>query len=204
VLDVGCGTGHYSGRFAGDGCDALGIDLDPDMIAAARQRYPGASFIPMDMRDVRALKGTFDLAFCIGNVAPHIDRNAFGGVVSEVGRMLDPGGRWVLQTVNWDFVLRHHTYAFRPKELNEGRLRFLREYRDITESGVRFLTRLVADNRTLFEGEHKLFPVRAAEYVALHADSGFELLEHLADFQGTAFDPSGDSGSVFVFRKHSM
>jgi SAM-dependent methyltransferase len=201
VLDVGCGTGHYCGRFASDGCEAVGIDLDADMVAAAEEHYPQASFIQMDMRDIRALKGPFDLVFCIGNAAAHIDQEAFGSVVSDVGRMLDPAGRWVLQTVNWDYVLRHGTYAFRPKVLTGARLRFLREYRDITELGVRFLTRLMEDERTVFEGEDRLFPVRAAEYVALHAQHGFEPLWHLADFQGTAFDASVDSGSVFVFRK---
>jgi SAM-dependent methyltransferase len=203
VLDIGCGTGHYCGRLATDGVEAVGIDLDADMVAAARRRYPRASFVHMDMRDVGALEGLFDLVFCIGNVAAHIDREALGGVISEVARMLDRGGRWVLQTVNWDYVLQHDTYAFRPKVLNGGRLRFLREYRDMTESGVRFLTRLVAENRTVFEGEERLFPIRAAECLALHARPGFEPLCHLADFRGTPFDSAVDSGSVFVFGRRA-
>jgi len=40
ILDIGCGTGHYCGRFAGDGFDACGIDLDREMINTARKKYP--------------------------------------------------------------------------------------------------------------------------------------------------------------------
>jgi SAM-dependent methyltransferase len=203
VLDIGCGPGHYCGRFAADGFEAVGIDLDATMIAAAGRRYPQASFIRMDMRDVHALRGVFDLVFCIGNVAAHVDREALRRVALGVRRILRPAATWVIQVVNWDYVLQQRDYAFRPKPLEGGRLRFLREYRDITESGVRFITRLVADERTLYSGEVKLYPLRAADCELLHMGCGFALHGHFADFKGAAFVPTIESGSVFVFRSQS-
>ena len=36
ILDVGCGTGYFSRRFARDGHAVTGIDLDPAMVGFAR------------------------------------------------------------------------------------------------------------------------------------------------------------------------
>ncbi len=203
VLDIGCGPGHYCARFAVDGFEAIGIDLDATMIAAAGRRYPQASFIRMDMRDVHALRGTFDLVFCIGNVAAHIDREALRRVVLGVRRILRPAATWVIQVVNWDFVLQCRGYTFRPKPLEGGRLRFLREYQDITRSSVRFTTRLVANERTLYSAEAKLYPLPTADCERLHMACGFAVSGHFADFKGAAFIPTVESGSVFVFRSQS-
>jgi SAM-dependent methyltransferase len=63
VLDAGCGTGHYCGRFAADGLEAVGIDLDPEMIAIARKHYPAPAFHCLNMLDVETLPSPFDLAF---------------------------------------------------------------------------------------------------------------------------------------------
>jgi SAM-dependent methyltransferase len=203
VLDVGCGTGHYCGRFAEAGLQAVGIDLNEEMISSARRHYPQAVFTRMDMRDVQTLGGVFDLAFCIGNVAAHVGGDDLRRMILGVRGLLQPEGIWVLQVVNWDHILQHRTYAFRPKTLDSGRLRFLREYQDISEHGVRFVTRLIAEERTLYSGDVKLHPLRAVECELLHADCGFKLRGHFADFGGTPFSPTAESGSVFVFASPS-
>ncbi|MEJ2011183.1 MAG: methyltransferase domain-containing protein [Anaerolineales bacterium] len=44
VLDVGAGTGLFSEAFVQAGCQVTGLDVNPDMLAAARQIVPGADF----------------------------------------------------------------------------------------------------------------------------------------------------------------
>ena len=44
VLDVGAGTGLFSEAFLHAGCQVTGIDVNPDMLAAARRFVPGAAF----------------------------------------------------------------------------------------------------------------------------------------------------------------
>lgn len=201
VLDAGCGTGHYCGRFAADGLEAIGIDLDPEMIAVARRQYPVPAFHCLNMLDVGTLAPPFDLAFCIGNSAPHLTQEEFERFVHAVARLLVPGGAWLFQVINWDAVLATGTYPFRPRKLDRGDATFFREYRDVSESRIRFVTRLVAGTQTHFEGEVWLYPVRTQAHLDLHARHGFDLVGHYADFQRTPFEAQAHGGSVFVFRK---
>jgi SAM-dependent methyltransferase len=201
ILDAGCGTGHYCGRFAADGFEVAGIDLDPQMIEVARKGYPTPTFRCLNLLDVGTLSPPFDFVFCIGNVAPHLSQDDFARFVGAVGRILRPGGAWVFQIVNWDYVLAEGSYPFRPRKLGSGEAVFLREYRDVSESRVRFLTRLAAGNRTIFEGDVWLYPLRTDAYLRLHRERGFELVDHFADFQRAPYVAASEAGSVFVFRR---
>ncbi len=201
ILDAGCGTGHYAGRLAADGFEVVGIDVDPQMIDVARRNYPTPAFHCRNMTEVGALPAPFDFVFCIGNVAPHLTQEEFARVVGDVHAILRPGGVWVVQTVNWDYVLLHTPYTFPPKRLGAGEAVFLRAYRDVSESRVRFVTRLADGDRTVFEGDVWLYPLKADACARLHRDRGFERVEHVADFKRTPYAATADAGSVFVFRK---
>ena len=45
IIDLGCGIGQLSAQIAAKGCDVIGIDVDAEMIATARQKYPDIQFI---------------------------------------------------------------------------------------------------------------------------------------------------------------
>ncbi|MGE5335384.1 MAG: class I SAM-dependent methyltransferase [Nitrososphaerota archaeon] len=67
VLDVGTGSGVFAEEFVRRGLKLTGIDVNPDMIAAARQYVPSAQFqeAPADAQPFDA--GAFDLVF-LGHV----------------------------------------------------------------------------------------------------------------------------------------
>jgi 2-polyprenyl-3-methyl-5-hydroxy-6-metoxy-1,4-benzoquinol methylase len=44
ALDVGCGNGFMAGQLLAQGCDVVGIDLNPTGIEVARRRYPTGRF----------------------------------------------------------------------------------------------------------------------------------------------------------------
>lgn len=44
VADVGCGPGRLTAHLHGLGLSVFGVDLSPQMIAVARQAYPGLRF----------------------------------------------------------------------------------------------------------------------------------------------------------------
>jgi len=65
ILDIGCGTGEHSIRFAKKGYNVTGIDLSKVMIKQAREKVRGknlpAKFYVQDMREL-SLGRRFDVA----------------------------------------------------------------------------------------------------------------------------------------------
>ncbi|GAB2574780.1 class I SAM-dependent methyltransferase [Kribbella endophytica] len=66
LLDLGCGTGrHLAELVARLGVDAVGVDLQEQLVEYGRRRY-GVELLVGDMRSVR-LGRTFDVITCLGN-----------------------------------------------------------------------------------------------------------------------------------------
>lgn len=202
VLDLGCGTGHYCGRFAAAGHAATGLDLDAAMIAAAARAYPAARFRELDLLDLDRVDGPFDLVFSIGNVLAHVPPGRLPELLAKLRAALAPGGLWIQQTVNWDHLLRlgRQEFRFPDRALPDGVI-FSRAYLDITPARLRFATRLASPAGLVFAGEVPLFPVPADEVRRLHAAAGFLEQGHWSDFAGAPFRPDAAGGSVFAFRR---
>jgi len=209
-LDVGCGTGHYSGRLAADGFDVVGIDLDAAMIAQAKLRYPQATFYMLDMLDVDGLLSTnrtdltyrdfgFDAAFCIGNTAAHLTQEQFAKFLDAAKRVLKPGSPWILQVMNWDYVLGRDSFTFPTIETPQD-LTFHREYRAISETQVTFHTRLQSGPHIIFEDEVPLYPLRSPEIARLHRERGFTPVDHFGSYASAPFDPAAFSANIFIYR----
>jgi len=210
VLDVGCGTGDFCGRFAAMGLEAVGIDVDPRMIETARGRHPDVAFHALDMLDVGTLEPPFDMAYCIGNVAAHVRQGVLPSFLTNVAGLLEPGASWLLQTVNWDYILGLETFAFPDTRVvmagGEGAdtprdIVFSRRYEDISDERLHFLTKLTENGETVFEGDVWLHPMRRDDYVRIHEDSGLTLLGHFANFRRDPFVSDRRSSSVYAFRR---
>lgn len=80
VLDVACGQGLHAIELAKLGCDVVGYDLSPDMVAAAERnaRAAGvdATFLVDDMRAPEHLEGEFDAVMCVGTSFGYFDDGA--------------------------------------------------------------------------------------------------------------------------------
>lgn len=201
VLDVGCGPGHYVGRFAHEGYAAYGIDVDREMIDLARLVHPHATFYRKDMRDLSTLAERFHLIFCIGNGLSHLPAAELGRFLQAVGDRLVRGGTWIVQTVNWDRILEHETFRFPPKVLSKQDLRLYREYRQISAERARFVLTLEQAGTPLFTEELWLYPVCADDLMDLHEDVGFEIEGHFGDYARTPFDPDQSDANVIVLRR---
>jgi 2-polyprenyl-3-methyl-5-hydroxy-6-metoxy-1,4-benzoquinol methylase len=108
ILDIACGTGGHSLALAEKGHRLTGIDLDRDMIEAARAKAQGLDlhtvFQVMDMLAmVEQLDPGFDLAFCIGNSLVHLEsEEKIQRVLMDCHRLLNPGAMLILQIINYD------------------------------------------------------------------------------------------------------
>ncbi len=98
VLDVGCGEGRFTAELAAAGADVVGIDVAGEPLRRARVAHPD-----VDVRLVDAFASwpladaSFDAVWA-GEVVEHVADTA--GWLSEVRRVLRPGGRLLVSTPN--------------------------------------------------------------------------------------------------------
>jgi SAM-dependent methyltransferase len=201
ILDLGCGPGHYCGRFAREGFEAEGIDLDKKMIEAAEAAYSGASFRCADIAGPDAFHGRYRMIYCIGNVLSHVPPSLLGPFLRSLHAALEEGGCWVFQVVNWDYLLTLKEYVFPEKKIGDGTVCFYRSYPVITSEEALFDVRLEAGGVTVFKDRSVLYPLTSGTFEKMHELHGFHLEGAYAGFDGSAFLEERNSGLVMVFRK---
>lgn len=101
VLDIGCGVGNDLSRFARGGAIVTGIDLAPHSIALARrnfaQRGLAGRFEVMNGEAMTFGDASFDVVYCHTVLHFTPDPKA---MIDEAHRVLRPGGKAILMTVN--------------------------------------------------------------------------------------------------------
>ena len=122
ALDAACGTGRHSVRLNALGHQVEGIDLTPEMLVTARVNVPGASFREADLRSIPAPDGSYDLAVCRLALA-HLPE--LGAAVSELSRVLAPGGRLIVSVLHPFLAVLGWQAPFTGAD---GRRGFVREY----------------------------------------------------------------------------
>ncbi len=95
VLDVGCGTGRWLRRYQELGFQATGVDATPGMLARAIECGTTAPLIAGEACYLPFADATFD---CVSDitVVQHIPRSLQPQALSEMMRVLKPGGRLML------------------------------------------------------------------------------------------------------------
>jgi ubiquinone/menaquinone biosynthesis C-methylase UbiE len=91
VLELGCGTGQVTARLLASGAEVVAVDELPEMLAAARRRAPGATFVAGDAIDAD-VGGSFDrvvLSFVLHGFA---GRGRLA-LLRRAAAPLTPGGR---------------------------------------------------------------------------------------------------------------
>ena len=101
VVDAGCGGGRAVGELAQHGARATGVDLDPEMIAVARERWPAGEFHVGDVCELPLETGSV-ACYRTDKVLHLLDDPA--RAVAEARRVLAPGGRAVLVGSDWDTI----------------------------------------------------------------------------------------------------
>lgn len=200
ILDIGCASGHYCGRFAAEGYETIGIDLDSDMIQTAEKTYPKAEFKVLNLTEIASLTKEFGLVYSTGNVMAHVSIDDFKSFLSALKKNMTDGGIWIFQVINWDYILQLDNYTF-PEIETEQKV-FLRHYSNITKDTLTFNTELKDKNsgKIVFKDKVTMYPVPSEKYLSLHKEAGFELLGHYADYGKSTFNSSNFSADIYVFK----
>lgn len=109
LLDIGCGVGVDTAKFASYGARVTGIDISERAITLARRNLGyqnlDATFSKMDGSEMEFEDDSFDMVYAHGILPYARDYNK---IVREIYRVLKPGGEAVLQTYNkksWLYLL---------------------------------------------------------------------------------------------------
>jgi SAM-dependent methyltransferase len=96
LLDIACGTGKHLELLRGH-FDVAGLDLDPELLAIARERVPGVALHESDMTNFD-LGRRFDVVACLFSSIGYVrDEPRLRSAIAAIARHLEPGGLLVVE-----------------------------------------------------------------------------------------------------------
>jgi SAM-dependent methyltransferase len=200
VLDIGVGGGRTAGLLRDLATTYLGIDYTAEMVRSARQSYPDLRFEQMDARDLSAFKdGSFDLVVFSYNGIDSVDATGRQTILSEVSRVLAPGGAFVFSTFHrgWQgfqerIDYRRLEWTTNPVKLGFRTFRYV-EGRIFGSLRVRRFSALEerkGEHAILLHGAHDfgvmVYATTPAQLQAQLSQAGFETPAFLLDIDGSA------------------
>jgi ubiquinone/menaquinone biosynthesis C-methylase UbiE len=188
LLDVPCGYGRHAIPLARAGYRVVGVDRSRTLLAEARRRAGEGppELVDADYRELPFADESFDAALNLFTSLGFLGDDQDVRVLAEIGRVLRPHGRLVIETMHRDLLVSHfHEQDWRL--LGEGRL--LLEQRTFDPgAGVAQTTQTLVD--TSGSRESRTFSLRvysATELVAMLGRAGFAEAKCFGDFEGGSF-----------------
>lgn len=207
LLDVGCGTGELSVRFAQQGFSVTGVDLSPDMLTVARSKADEKGlqipFFEQDMADLEGLEG-YDMIgiFCDSlNYLPSEEKvlrtflNAFAAL--RVGGVLFFDVHSIFKITE---VFMNQTFTVNDEHIAYIWSCFPGEFPNSVEHELSFFVQDMDDgkyNRIDEFHEQRTFSIE--QYSEWLEEAGFEILEISADFVGKP--PKQNSERIFFMAR---
>lgn len=192
ILDIGCATGELAFQLAAAGAKVTGIDLNEDLLqrAESEKQHPKLTFQKGDMLNLQEdFKGRqFDVVLCFGNTLVHLPS---AGHVKEmlngVRQVLKPGGLFLLQILNYDFILSEPVTELPLIETDN--IKFIRKYSSEPNNlliGFKTELHLKTDGRVI-SNKTPLLPIKSQELLNLLGESGFENSSLYSNFKEEKF-----------------
>ena len=189
LLDVPCGFGRHAIPLASAGYRVTGVDRSAALLEEARRRASnmrGLKLTRADYRDLPFADASFDAAVNLFSSLGYLGDDEDTNALAEIGRVLRPGGRLVIEILHRDMLL-HRFHERDWQLLGEGRL--LLEQRTFEPAaGVAQVTQTLVE--TSGARESRTFSVRvytATELLAMLTRAGFGDARCHGDLDGGAF-----------------
>jgi len=189
ILEVGCGTGNLTINLAKNYKEAIGIDLDEAMITSALAKsveVDNSYFYIMNMLQlsIRFSAESLDNVFSFGNTLVHL--GGFEEVkvfFKEVYKVLQPGGNFSIQIINYDRILDKSIKSLSTIE-NEH-IKFVRKYVTLGDK-LSFDTELtIKEEEKVITNQIELFPIRKSDVQNLLDEVGFKNIQFYGGFDSS-------------------
>lgn len=194
ILDLACGTGTYSIALAQKGHRVEGIDLDEDMIAASKSKGGlFANFVVGDMTKLQEYfhKEKYDLIFCIGNSIVHLkNKEKIEQCIIDIYNTLNYDGSIIIQTVNYDRILKKEVKALPTIDRSDKGVKFVRNYNLREDGKIDFETELTIkkeDKVDSYQNSVPLIPLQSSELIEMLKKAGFKNIELFGGFDEKDF-----------------
>ncbi len=185
ILDLCCGYGRHAQALAQHDYRVTGLDLSSALLARARAQTSDVAWVNADMRAIPFTE-TFDAVINLFTAFGYFDDAANFSVLREVARTLKPGGKFLLDVVNRDFLIRH----FEPRDFTEiGEVVLLQE-RDFNlfTSQLEGRWTVVESNGTKKVYEHQIRVYSFTELRNLLEATGLHVVGAWSGFERQALD----------------
>ncbi len=121
ILDIGCGYGRHALPISQKGYSVFGIDRSPVMLSAAQSKNANRN-LRLLLSDMRSLpfSNAFHIALSLFSSFGYFqDEDENFQVLQQISSSLLPGGQFLIETANRDFIVRHlvPTQVYRPQDL---------------------------------------------------------------------------------------
>lgn len=192
VLDIGCATGELAFQMAGGGALVTGIDLNEDLLDKAKtsKTHSNLNFQKGDMLQLKNdfRPGEFDVVLCFGNTLVHLpSQELISEMLRGVHSVLKPGGLFLLQILNYDYILSEPVTELPLIETEN--IKFVRQYGFEERSPlISFKTELhlKKEGEVIFN-ETPLLALKSSELRELLDNAGFGSVELFANFKEGPF-----------------
>lgn len=192
LLDIGCGTGDLCLALSNSFRLVTGIDLDKEMLEIAqnaRGETENVVFHHLNMMEMGSTFSpkTYDAILCFGNTLVHLaNMEEIAQFLEHAKHLLSPGGKLLIQAINYDRILDQNINSLPTLETDE--IRFVRNYHYVDPHQIEFETILtVKSTGQVIRNQILLFPVRKAALENALLQSGFTNLHFFGNFKGDPF-----------------
>jgi ubiquinone/menaquinone biosynthesis C-methylase UbiE len=157
MLELGCGTGHWTNIFVNQGFEVTAMDISDEMLKYATEKKIKAKFIKADSRNIPFPDNSFSAVSFITMIEFINDQNK---VFNEIYRVLKPNGHLIMGCLN------------KLSELGKNK------ENDDTFRDAKFLSKEELENKlTLFGAPKMKFGV--------YFSPTFEILDNISEIKNT-------------------
>jgi ubiquinone/menaquinone biosynthesis C-methylase UbiE len=121
LLEIGCGDGAIVSTLVAEGFAVKGVGLDilPEAVEQGRRKHPSLEFSTGNATELPYEAGAFDVVLA-STLLSSVPAGIRGAVLSEVDRVLRPGGLFVWYDLRRPNPFNRDVKPFLPREVKTG------------------------------------------------------------------------------------